>query len=259
MRGNLVLGHLGGDLVGDERGVRADDRHGALLVQVVDDLPDVGSHERLAAGEDHDRVADGDDIVDDGLDLVERQLAVVVAELRGRATVRAAQVAAPRDLPRDDARRLDTGALLVCERLGSATGTEAHGARAAMTLTLARTARNASRVSAGMSGDAGGVTGGGRRRVCRSARRRSRGQRGRRVGAPAHRDRHAGLAAASVASAISCSSMVGASSPNSSPNSRSGRASALPTLSAIRVVLLRVAVMRTKSARIAPFVPARPD
>ena len=38
---------------------------------------------------------------------------VVVAELGGGAAVRAAQVAAAGDLPRDDARRLDAGALLV--------------------------------------------------------------------------------------------------------------------------------------------------
>jgi hypothetical protein len=41
-------------------------------VRVVDDLPDVRAHERLAAGEDDDGVGDGDDVVDGRLDLVER-------------------------------------------------------------------------------------------------------------------------------------------------------------------------------------------
>ena len=93
---------------------------------------------------------------------VERELAVVVAELGRRAAVRAAQVAAARDLPRDDARRLDAGALLVGDRRRAAAGAEADRARAAVALPVAGAAGDAGGVTArmtgaGTAGDAGGM------------------------------------------------------------------------------------------------------
>ena len=178
---DLVRGHLSRDLVGDEGRVRADDRHRAFRLRVVDDLPDVGPHERLAAGEDDDRVGDGDDVVDGRLDLVERELALIVAELGGGTAVRAAEVAAPRDLPRDDARRLDAGPLLVGDRRLTAAGPEAHAPRPAVPLPLARPP-DRPRDAAGMPAGA------------RSVRR----QRGGAPGGHPNRDRHRGLAAAGL-------------------------------------------------------------
>ena len=179
---DLVVGHLLRDLLGDERRVGADDRHRALLVRVVDDLPDVGPHERLAAGEDDDRVRDRDDVVDRRLDLVERQLAVVVAELGGRAAVDAAQVARARDLPRDDARRLDAGA--------------SPGMRSPQDRRRAGSRRCARRRGAGdrrqVHRDAGRVAAGWR---CHRGGRRVLGMP---AGWPAHRDADSGLTAAGL-------------------------------------------------------------
>ena len=85
----------------------------ALLVSIVDDVPDVRSHERLPAREDEDGIGYGGDVVHHGLALVERQLAWIRLAMRSSTTVGARQVAAARDLPGDDARGLDAGALLV--------------------------------------------------------------------------------------------------------------------------------------------------
>ena len=79
--------HLARTLVVDERAVRADDRVKPLLMRIIDDVPDVCPHERLASGEDENRVGDGGDVVYDALAFVQRQFAGIRLALRRSATM----------------------------------------------------------------------------------------------------------------------------------------------------------------------------
>jgi hypothetical protein len=76
---------------------------------MLGDLEDVGAHERVATGEDEDRVRERGDLIDEGEALLSAQLTLIGAVDRRGAAVHAGEVAAARDLPGDDARRRGAG------------------------------------------------------------------------------------------------------------------------------------------------------
>ena len=125
--GDAMCGDFFRARVVDERAVRADDRPEPPFMGVIDDIPDVIAHQRLAAGEDEDGIGDGGDVIDDLLALFKRQLAGIGLAMGGGAAMGACEVTAARDLPSDDARRLHARTLL--ERSGRRPGTRASPGR----------------------------------------------------------------------------------------------------------------------------------
>ena len=92
----------------------------AALDGMLDKIEDVGPHEGVAPREDHDRVRERGDIVQEGLALLQREFARIWAFFRGSPAVPAGQVARPGDLPGDELgqvldRRLPDGGLLGCD------------------------------------------------------------------------------------------------------------------------------------------------
>ena len=81
------LGHPARRLGRDERAVGRHDRPQPDVARVRGDLEDVGPHERLAAGEDEDRVAGLGDLVDEAEALLGGQLVGVRPVQRRGAAV----------------------------------------------------------------------------------------------------------------------------------------------------------------------------
>jgi hypothetical protein len=96
---DVGLLHLLADFVGNERTVgrhaHPEAERGAVFRQLEDILP----HQRLAAGEDHDRLREFRDLLDEILTLFRREIAFRGSELGGTAAVDAFQVAALGGLP----------------------------------------------------------------------------------------------------------------------------------------------------------------
>ena len=116
-----MLGEEVGDPVGDERPVREDRDQQPLRARVEVELGEVGPQQHLAAGEQHEQRALGDDLVDELLQPLEAELALALLARARRlvhVAVDAVQVAAVGRLDRAldrDAAAVEPGALAELE------------------------------------------------------------------------------------------------------------------------------------------------
>jgi hypothetical protein len=91
-----------GGVAVDARPVGREDAAQSTVARVGNELEEVGSHQGLAAGEQHRGHTVGGEVVQQGSPRSRRQLVLVLSVLGIRVAVHAVQVAAAGDVPDDD-------------------------------------------------------------------------------------------------------------------------------------------------------------